>query len=116
MRRWDEDGVPDPEASRAGEFILKVAMARLPNNPYLLTLLAHTIIETRRDGQAARTQLQLAVKASPGLLDRFFIYVAQETTKKLKSEGERASRGRRTGRGGRGEGGSGMRACCLQPS
>jgi hypothetical protein len=63
-------------------------MARLPNNPYVLTMFANFIIESRRDGQAARTQLQLAVKASPNLLDRYFIYVAQETAKKLKSEGE----------------------------
>lgn len=52
------------------QFLLKVAMARLPNNSYLLTLYSNFIIETRRDGQAARTQLQLAIKASPSLLDR----------------------------------------------
>jgi hypothetical protein len=52
------------------QFLLKVAMARLPNNPYLLTLYSNFIIETRRDGQAARTQLQLAIKANPSLLDR----------------------------------------------
>lgn len=69
-------------------------MARLPNNPYMLTLFANFIIEVRKDGQAARTQLQLAVKANPTLLDRYFIYVAQETAKKLKSEGGEGMRGR----------------------
>jgi hypothetical protein len=24
MRRWDEDGIPDPEASQFGEFVIKV--------------------------------------------------------------------------------------------
>lgn len=62
-------------------------MARMPNNPYILTVYSNFIVETRRDGQAARTQLQLAQKANPNLLDRYFIYVAQETAKKLKSEG-----------------------------
>jgi hypothetical protein len=75
------------------QFLLKVAMARLPNNPYVLSMFANFIIETRRDGQAARTQLQLAVKATPGLLDRYFIYVAQETAKRLKSEGAEGDRG-----------------------
>lgn len=79
--------LPPPYIFLSLQFVLKVALARLPNNPYLLTLLANFIIDSRRDGQAARTQLQLAVKANPSLLDRYFIFVAQETAKKLKSEG-----------------------------
>ena len=33
-----------------------------------------TIPQARKDGQAARTQLQLANKANPSLIQRFFIY------------------------------------------
>jgi hypothetical protein len=43
-------------------------MARLPNNPYILTVYSNFIVETRRDGQAARTQLQLAQKPAPACL------------------------------------------------
>jgi hypothetical protein len=35
-------------------------MARLPNKPSLLVMYASFMIEARKDGQAARTQLQLA--------------------------------------------------------
>jgi len=30
--------------------------------------------QARRDGQAARTQLQLAAKAQPSLIERYFIF------------------------------------------
>jgi hypothetical protein len=43
----------------------------------------------RKDGQAARTQIQLATKNSPSLVERYFIYVSQDVAKKLKSECER---------------------------
>jgi len=56
------------------QFILKCAMARIPNHPYLMTLYSNFIVEVRKDGSAARTQLQLAAKAGPNLLDRYFIY------------------------------------------
>jgi hypothetical protein len=58
-------------------------MARLPNNPSLLVMYASFMIEARKDGQAARTQLQLAQKASPSTLDNYSIYVAQQLAKKL---------------------------------
>jgi hypothetical protein len=35
MRKWDEDGVPDPDAAALGEFILKVGMQRV--EPWPLT-------------------------------------------------------------------------------
>lgn len=50
----------------------------------MLVRLRHVVFSS---AQAARTQLQLAAKANPTLLDRYFIYVALETAKKLKSEG-----------------------------
>lgn len=45
---------------------------------------ANFLIEVRKDGQAARTQMQLAQKADPGLLDNYNIYVAQQLAKSLK--------------------------------
>jgi len=68
------------------QFILKCAMARLPSNPYLMTLHANLLVEMKRDGSSARTQLQLAAKASPSLLDRYFIYSGLQFLKTLKSE------------------------------
>ena len=87
-RKWDLDGVPDPDASRLGEFVLRCGMARFPANPAMYVMYANFLIEARKDGQASRTQLQLAVKNSPGAVERYFIYVSQELAKKLKSEGD----------------------------
>ena len=80
--------MPDPPSAALGEFIIRCGMARFPNNPAMLTLYANFLIEARKDGQASRTQLQLAVKNSPGAIERYFIYVSQELAKKLKSEGD----------------------------
>lgn len=59
-------------------------MARLPNNPSLLVMFASFVIEARKDGQAARTQLQLAQKSASSLLDNYNVYVAQQLSKQLK--------------------------------
>eukprot|EP00878_Enallax_costatus_P028503 GHUV01030791.1.p1 GENE.GHUV01030791.1~~GHUV01030791.1.p1 ORF type:complete len:425 (+),score=126.62 GHUV01030791.1:655-1929(+) len=88
MRRWDEDGVSDPDASDYGEFVLKSGMARLPNDPALLVMYASFLIEVRKDGQGARTQLQLLQKASPSLLDNYNIFVAQQLAKQLRRDGD----------------------------
>jgi hypothetical protein len=45
-------------------------------------------LQVRKDGQGARTQIQLATKSSPSLVERYFIYVSQDVAKKLKSECE----------------------------
>jgi hypothetical protein len=45
-------------------------------------------MQVRKDGQGARTQIQLATKNSPSLVERYFIYVSQDVAKKLKSECE----------------------------
>ncbi|GBF97004.1 hypothetical protein Rsub_09801 [Raphidocelis subcapitata] len=87
MRKWDVDGQPDEEACALGEFVYKCGMARFPNDPTLLITLANFYIEARKDGQGARTQLQLAVKAQPSLIQRFFIYKTQDLAKKLKESG-----------------------------
>jgi hypothetical protein len=84
MRVWDEDGQPEPEAIEFGEFLIKCGMARMGNNASLLVMYASFMIEAKKDGQAARTQLQLAQKANPSLLDNYNIYVAQQLAKQLK--------------------------------
>lgn len=52
-------------------------MARFPNNASLLIAAANVHIAARHDGQAARTQLQLANKAAPSLLERYFIFAVR---------------------------------------
>jgi hypothetical protein len=59
-------------------------MARMPDDPTLLVMHANFLIEVRKDGQAARTQMQQAQKASPSLLDNYNIFVAQQLAKALK--------------------------------
>jgi hypothetical protein len=54
-----------------------------------VTLAGRSSLQVRKDGQGARTQIQLASKNSPGLIERYFIYVSQDVAKKLKSECER---------------------------
>lgn len=49
---------------------------------------ANFMIEVNKDGQASRTQLQLASKNNPGFIDRYFIYVSQELAKKLRTESD----------------------------
>jgi hypothetical protein len=63
---------------------MQCGMARMPNNPTLLVMYTSFLIEACKDGQAARTQLQLAQKANPSLLDNFNIYVAQQVAKQLR--------------------------------
>jgi len=67
---------------------LQCGMARFPNTPFLLVMYANFLLETRKDGQAARTQVQLAQKNSPTFIDRYFIYVSQELAKRLKNDGD----------------------------
>jgi len=71
------------------QFILRCAMARLPEDPYLMTVLANLLIEVKHEGQMARTQLHLAAKANPSLIDRYFIFVSQQVIKKISNESER---------------------------
>ena len=59
-------------------------MARLPGTPTLLVMYANFLIEVPKDGQAARTQMQLAAKATPGVMDAYNIFVTQQLAKLLK--------------------------------
>ena len=55
---------------------VQCGMARLPDEAYLLTLYANFLISAKKDVQAARTQLQLAQKAGPGLVQRYVSHLA----------------------------------------
>jgi hypothetical protein len=56
----------------------------MPNNPSLLVVLASFMLEARADGQGARTQLQLAQKTNPSLIETYSIYACQQLAKKLQ--------------------------------
>lgn len=68
---------------------LQCGMARFPNDPTLLVMYANYLLDVKKDGQAARTQLQLAQKASPSLLQGYSMYAAQRLAKQLH-KGENA--------------------------
>lgn len=62
-------------------------MARMPNNPSLMVMYGSFLLEVRKDGQAALTQMQLAQKANPLLLDNYKIFVARLSATKAKTGG-----------------------------
>ncbi|KXZ48850.1 hypothetical protein GPECTOR_25g435 [Gonium pectorale] len=88
MRVFDADGMVDHEAAALGEVIIKAGMQTFPNSAHLLILYANFVLEARRDGPAARTQLQLAGKASPNLVERYQIFCTNEASKRLKDSAE----------------------------
>lgn len=57
MRKFDLDGIIDPEAADLGEMVIKCGLTRFPNSPQLLILLGNFLMEVRRDGPASRTCL-----------------------------------------------------------
>lgn len=63
---------------------LQCGLARMPKNPSLLVVLASFMLEARADGQGARTQLQLAQKNNPSLIETYSIYACQQLAKKLQ--------------------------------
>ncbi|KAG2423294.1 hypothetical protein HXX76_015443 [Chlamydomonas incerta] len=88
MREWDIDGVVEQEAARHGEVVIKAGMQTFPNHPYLLILYANFLLEVRKDGPASRTQLQLAGKHAPGMVERYQIFCTNEASKRLKDSQE----------------------------
>lgn len=68
------------------QFILKCALARFPNQPTLMILLANLTSELKQEGQKSRTHIQIAIKNKPSLVERYFIYMSQEVAKKNKSD------------------------------
>ncbi len=71
MRVFDADGVADEAAAALGETIIKAGMQNFSNNPFLYILYANFLLEVKKDGPASRTQLQLAAKHAPGLVERY---------------------------------------------
>ncbi|KXZ42246.1 hypothetical protein GPECTOR_175g214 [Gonium pectorale] len=88
MRVFDSDGLADPDAAALGETIIKAGMQAFPNNPHLFILYANFKLEVRRDGPGARTQLQLAGRNSPNLVQRYQIFCTNEASKRLKDSNE----------------------------
>ncbi|GFR46148.1 hypothetical protein Agub_g7674, partial [Astrephomene gubernaculifera] len=88
MRRFDIDGVVDETSAALGETIIKAGMQVFPNSPHLLILYANFMLEVRKDGPAARTQLQLAGKQAPGLVEKYQIFCTNEASKRLKDSQE----------------------------
>jgi len=88
MRVHDVDGNMLPEAAELGERIIKAGMATFPNDPHLLILYANFLMEVKHDGPASRTQLQLAGKHSPSLVQRYEIFKTVENSKRLKDSTE----------------------------
>ncbi len=59
-------------------------MAVYPNTPMLLILNANFVMEVRKDGPASRTQLQIASKHTPTLVERYQIFCTIENSKALR--------------------------------
>ncbi|KAG2497251.1 hypothetical protein HYH03_004835 [Edaphochlamys debaryana] len=84
MREFDTEGVVLEDSAALGEAIIKAGMRVFPNTPFLLILYANFLLEVRKDGPASRTQLQLASKHSPSLIERYQIFCTSEASKRLK--------------------------------
>ncbi|GLI66740.1 hypothetical protein VaNZ11_010687 [Volvox africanus] len=84
MRHFDSDGVILEDAGQLGETIIKCGITAFPGDVGLLILYANYLMEVKRDGPAARTQLQLALKGGPSLVQRYQIFSTIENSKRLK--------------------------------
>jgi hypothetical protein len=60
MRKFDLDGVIDPEAADLGETIIKAGLATFPSSTFILIQYANFMMEVRKDGPSSRTQLQVS--------------------------------------------------------
>ena len=67
---------PAPRCPRCPH--VQAGLAMLPDSVYLHIVYSNFLIEVRKDGQGARTNLQLASKNSPSILERYAIYASQE--------------------------------------
>ncbi|KAG2493141.1 hypothetical protein HYH03_008565 [Edaphochlamys debaryana] len=88
MRVFDIEGAVEPDAASHGEIIIKAGLQAFPGKPHLMILYANFILEVKKDGPASRTQLQLASKASPNMVERYQIFCTQEASKRLKDSQE----------------------------
>ncbi|GFR42352.1 hypothetical protein Agub_g3047, partial [Astrephomene gubernaculifera] len=84
MRLFDSDGWVEEGAAEWGETVLRAGMQAFPGRPFLLILHANFLLHVRRDGPAARTQLQLAARHSPSLVERYQVFCTDEASKRLQ--------------------------------
>ncbi|KAF5832011.1 hypothetical protein DUNSADRAFT_12252 [Dunaliella salina] len=84
MRKFDRDGVVDPQAVELGDTILRAGMQYFPKCPGLLVLYASMLLEVKHDGPLTRTQLQNAMKLRPDILDKYRIFVIAQRAKRMK--------------------------------
>lgn len=66
----------------------QAGMQVFPNQPMLLILYANFLMEVRMDGPASRTQLQIASKHTPTMVERYQIFCTVENSKRLKDSQE----------------------------
>ena len=71
MRKFDVDDLVREDAAALGELVIKAGMAVFPNNTAILILYANFLKEVRKDGPSSRTQLLLAGKSQPSLVQRY---------------------------------------------
>ncbi|GLC68270.1 hypothetical protein PLESTF_000670100 [Pleodorina starrii] len=88
MRKFDRDDLVEEDAAALGEAVIKAGLQAFPNAPHLLILYANFVLEVRKDGPAARTQLQLAAKHSPNIIQRYQIFCTYEASKRLKGNNQ----------------------------
>ncbi|KAG2430818.1 hypothetical protein HXX76_009794 [Chlamydomonas incerta] len=82
-RQWLDEDTPDPDSVKLGEAIVKAGLAQLSNNPQMFILFSSYLIDVQGSYQSGLTQLQVAKKQSPGILERFAIFSReQEHTQK----------------------------------
>ena len=70
--------IPTPQAGHA----------QFPNDPSLFIASANFSLHVAQDGPAARTQLQIATKHLPSLIERYKIFVTLEDSKALKDSAD----------------------------
>ncbi|GFH31904.1 tiny macrocysts protein B, partial [Haematococcus lacustris] len=77
-RTWIDADTLDEEAVALAETIMKVGMAQLPSNPYVILLYASFLIDVQQSYQSGYSVLQQAKKADPSFLERFAIFSREQ--------------------------------------
>ncbi|EFJ48000.1 hypothetical protein VOLCADRAFT_91579 [Volvox carteri f. nagariensis] len=88
MRKFDTEGLVEEDAAALGGTIIKAGLQTFPNAPHLLILYANYMLEVRKDGPSARTQLQLVGKQMPNVVERYQVFCTNEASKRLKDSQE----------------------------
>ncbi|KAJ9530284.1 hypothetical protein QJQ45_023567, partial [Haematococcus lacustris] len=77
-RTWIDADTLDEEAVALAETIMKIGMAQLPSNPYVILLYASFLIDVQQSYQSGYSVLQQAKKADPSFLERFAIFSREQ--------------------------------------